>query len=59
MNSRVLSILEITQLTNRIIYDDGENIMPKDLTIDFRSVNQIIEQWRKKSIDFIHKSLQE
>ena len=59
MNSRVLSILEITQLTSRVIYDDGDNIMPKDLTIDFRPVNQIIERWRKKSIDFIHKSLQE
>lgn len=59
MNSRVLSILEITQLTNRIIYDDGKNTMPKDLTVDFTFVNQIIEQWRKKSIDFIHKSLQE
>ena len=59
MNSRVLSILEITRLTDRIIYDDGKDTLPKDLTINFKPVNQVIEQWRQKSIDFINKSLQE
>lgn len=59
MNSRVLSILEITKLTDRIIYDDGKNTMPQNLSIDYTPVNQIIEEWRTKSINFIHKSLQE
>lgn len=57
MNSRVLSILEITGLTDRIIYDDGKNRMPESLTIDYAPVNKIINEWRDKSLRFIHNSL--
>ena len=57
MNSRALSILEITGLTDRIIYDDGKKLMPKTLRINYNKVNPIIEEWRSKSIDYIHDSL--
>lgn len=57
MNSRVLSILEITGLMDRIIYDDGKNRMPESLTIDYTPVNKIINDWRDKSLCFIHNSL--
>lgn len=48
MNSRALSILEITGLKDRIIYDDGSNLLPKTLTVDYDRVNPIIDEWRKK-----------
>ena len=57
MNSRVLSILKITGLLSRVIYDDGKNRMPESLTIDYEPVNKIIDQWREKSLRFIHNSL--
>lgn len=57
MNSRVLSILEITGLKNRIIYDDGSKTLPKNLVINYREVNEIINKWRKKSQDFITTSI--
>lgn len=57
MNSRVLSILEITGLKNRIIYDDGKNMLPDSLTVDYEPVNNIIAEWREKSLSFITKSL--
>lgn len=57
MNTRVMSILEITHLKDRIIYDDGSMSMPKTLTIDYEQVNPIIKEWRKKSIDFLTEAL--
>lgn len=57
MNSRALSILEITGLKDRIIYDDGSNLLPKTLTVDYDRVNPIIDEWRKKSENYIHESL--
>ena len=57
MNSRVLSILEITNLKERIIYDDGTNKMPKNLSIKYAPVNDIINEWRVKSRNFITSSL--
>lgn len=57
MNSRALSILEITRLKERIIYDDGSNQLPKTLVVDYDKVNPIIEAWREKSINYIHESL--
>ena len=57
MNSRALSILEITGLKDRIIYDDGSNLLPKSLTVDYDRVNPIIDEWRKKSENYIHESL--
>ena len=57
MNSRVLSILEITNLKDRIIYDNGKELKPHSLTVDYAPVNDIINAWRKKSIDYIHNSI--
>lgn len=57
MNSRVLSILEITGLKTRIIYDDGSKTIPQNLTINYQVVNQIINKWRKKSENFITTSI--
>lgn len=57
MNSRALSILEITDLKERIIYDDGSNQLPNSLYVDYDRVNPIIDEWRKKSENYIHESL--
>lgn len=57
MNSRALSILEITGLKDRVIYDDGSNQQPKTLTVDYDRVNPIINDWRNKSVAYIHNSL--
>ena len=58
MNSRVLSILKITQLESRIAYDEFNEIsIPKELDIDYTPVNHILEEWRRKSIQFINNSL--
>lgn len=57
MNSRALSILEITGLKDRIIYDDGSNQLPKTLTVDYNRVNPIVDDWRKKSENYIRESL--
>ena len=57
MNTRIMSILEITQLKDRIIFDDGSNSMPKSLEVDYRQVNPIIERWRNSSVDFLRKAL--
>ena len=57
MNSRVMSILEITGLKDRIIYDDGKGRLPETLSVDYEPVNKIISEWREKSLSFIKKSL--
>lgn len=57
MNSRVLSILKIMGLEDRIIYDDGTRQMPKALSVDYTEVNKKMEEWRYKSLSFIKKSL--
>lgn len=58
MNSRVLSILKITNLEDRIIYDNKRALpVPEKLYIDFSSVNSTLEAWRKKSFEFINHSL--
>ena len=57
MNSRVMSILEITGLKDRIIYDDGKGRLPDTLSVDYEPVNKIISEWREKSLSFIKKSL--
>lgn len=54
MNSRVLSILKITELEQRIIYDtfSGDNtILPT--VVDFTRSNQILKEWREKSLTFL------
>ncbi len=56
MNSRVLSLLEITGLKNRIIYD-GTKKMPQSLTVDYSPVNKTLSEWRNKSLEFINNAL--
>ena len=58
MNSRVLSILKITELESRIVYDNIDGIeIPTILDIDFKPVNAIIEKWRSKSLNFLKCAL--
>ena len=57
MNSRALSILEITKLQNRIIYDNGDNLVPSELSIDFARVNEIIDKWRVSSSEYLYDAL--
>lgn len=57
MNSRVMSILTITNLKGRIIYDDGQKREPNSLKVDFSPVNDIIGKWRMKSVNFLKSSL--
>ena len=58
MNSRVLSILNIMGLEDRIIFDDGTKQIPKSLSIDYVPVNRQLKIWRDRSIEFIRKSLE-
>ena len=58
MNSRVLSILKITNLENRIVYDSNDDCeRERVLELDFTPVNKIINQWREKSLQFLSHSL--
>lgn len=57
MNSRALSILKITRLENRLIYDNGENLLPNDLHVNYTKVNRIIEEWREKSLNYLNTVL--
>lgn len=58
MNSRVLSILKITGLESRIVYDSSSGLKePTVLTIDFSPVNKTLAEWREKSLSFIVNAL--
>lgn len=57
INSRALSILNLTRLMDRMIYDDGSNKEPETLSVDFTLANGIINDYREKSIKFITESL--
>lgn len=58
MNSRVLSILKITGLESRIVYDAPNGLKePTELTIDFAPVNNVLSEWREKSLSFIVNAL--
>ncbi|MBR4920424.1 MAG: polysaccharide pyruvyl transferase family protein [Prevotella sp.] len=60
MNSRVLSILKITGLESRIVYDELKDLeIPKQLEIDFESVNSVLNEWKKKSIGFLETALKQ
>ena len=58
MNSRALSILKLTDLSSRIIYDDGSDSLPDTLQVDFTEANKIITEYRIKSVRFLKESLQ-
>lgn len=57
MNSRALSILKITGLESRLIYDNGEDLIPKNLRVDYAEVNRRINEWREKSLAFLDMAL--
>lgn len=57
MNSRALSILEITKLKNRIIWDNGKKVFPESLVVDFTIANSIVEEEKKKSLCFLTNAL--
>lgn len=60
MNSRVLSILKITGLESRIVYDAPNGLHePTELTVDFTPVNKTLAEWRKKSLAFIVDALKQ
>ena len=58
MNSRALSILEITNLKDRIIYENNANLMPQSLSVDYDKVNNIIKEWRNISWNYIYSALE-
>lgn len=57
LNSRVLSILELTRLNDRIIYDDGTDKIPEELSIDFEEANMFIADMKKSSYEFLSNSI--
>lgn len=57
LNSRALSILRLTKTMDRLIYDNGSNIYPSNLSVNFNPINQIIEEWRVKSLEFIKNEI--
>ena len=57
INSRVLSILELCGLQDRLIYDDGSRSEPKDLSVSFETANKAISDARKLSLSYIEDSL--
>lgn len=57
MNSRALSILELTNTMDRLIFDNGDNREPDKLDVDFTPVNAIINDWRANSLFFINKEI--
>lgn len=56
-NSRIYDILRLFKLEDRLIssYDDLENILNKQ--INYENVNNILEQERSKSLDFLMEEL--
>ena len=60
MNSRVLSILKITELENRIVYDTkGDCEKEHELFVEFHKANEIIKEWRVKSLNFLQEALKQ
>ena len=57
LNSRALSILQLTNTMDRLIYDDGSNKIPTKLKMDFVPVNQTIDEWKSKSLSFIQTEM--
>lgn len=58
LNSRVLSILKITNLESRIVYDTlTGDLFPKSISVDFTECNQILREWKSKSLKFLQEAL--
>ncbi len=56
-NSRIYNILKKVNLENRI-YNNNMKYFLENPSVDFSNSNKIIEAERKKSIDFLQKSIQ-
>ena len=56
-STRIKSILEITNLENRVAKDEND-LQIIDKNIDFNFVNKIIEQEREKSIKWLKESME-
>ncbi|WP_027090367.1 polysaccharide pyruvyl transferase family protein [Thomasclavelia saccharogumia] len=56
-NSRIMSLLELTNLLNRLT--DSDSILEKNIKeiIDFGSVNEVLEEERKKAKEFIIENI--
>lgn len=57
-STRLASIVELTGLTNRVI-DNYNDLKICDRKIDYKYANKILEQERKKSIEYLKKSIEE
>lgn len=56
--TRNISILKLTGLTDRIITNDNENVIYNEI-IDFTDCNKVLEKERKKSICILEKMINE
>jgi len=56
-NTRQLSLLSMTGLEERVCYDSGNSLIEID-SIEWSIVNKKLEKERKKSLDFLKKSLE-
>lgn len=57
MNTRVMSILRDLNLESRILMDKGTLQAPETLAVNYDIVNQKVDDWRKRSIDFLINAL--
>lgn len=56
-NSRFLSLLSASNLIDRLIYEEKNEISEKDLNVDFSSANIFINEEKQKSVDFLLKAI--
>ena len=57
-STRLASIVELTGLNNRVI-DDYNNLEICERKIDYERANKILETERKKSLEYLKKSIEE
>lgn len=57
LNCRALSIMNLTNTMDRLIYDDGSNNFPSSLEMDYHPINKIIDDMRTKSMQYISSNI--
>ena len=57
-STRLASIAELTGVTNRVI-DDYNNLAICERKIDFEYANRMLENERKKSLEYLKKAIEE
>ena len=57
-NSRIYSLLDLVNLKNRLVTENVEILDVLSQDINFREVNERIEEFRRKSIKFLKKALE-